>query len=345
MKKQTSYITIPAIAGILLFSACDHKELCMDHDPHATKYQVEIEADYLRIWEYSDPEGVNWKHQWPLGFDFSYESLNPGLPKGLRASVYNADGDNRLENMPATGGLLPLSAGKNDILFYNNDTEYIVFNDMGDLASATASTRTRTRPSYVGSPFTKSGVTEQTVSQPDMLYGSSVLDYYPERTIDPVPLKIHMTPLVFTYYVRLEFESGLKYVALARGAFGGMAGGVNISSGETSEQKVTVMFDAELTDFGAQAFVRSFGAPGFPNSHYGTRADDVYTMNIEVRLRNGKIKTFDFDITQQMKHQPQGGVITISGLEISDQEGQGGSSGFDVSVEGWGEYQDIPLVL
>ena len=46
-----------------------------------------------------------------------------------------------------------------------------------------------------------------------------------------------------------------------------------------------------------------------------------------------------------MRHQPQGGVIVVDGLEITDQEGAGGSSGFDVDVEGWGDYQDIPIVL
>lgn len=107
------------------------------------------------------------------------------------------------------------------------------------------------------------------------------------------------------------------------------------------------MFDADLQDYGVSAAVRSFGAPGFPNSHYGsgTRADYTYGLNLEVRLRNGKIKTFDFDVTQQIQAQPQGGVIVIKGLEITDSEGQGGSSGFDVDVEGWGEYEDIPITF
>lgn len=345
MNKNVIRIAALSAAGTLLLASCDHKELCFDHDPHALKYQAEIQADYLRVWEYSDPEGVNWQHQWPLGFEFSYESLNPAFPKGLRASVYNEHGANRIENMETFGGYLPLASGRNDILFYNNDTEYIVFSGMDALASATATTRSRTRPTYKGSPFVKSPVKEQTVSAPDMLYGSSVMDYYPEKTLDPVPLKVHMTPLVFTYYIRFEFSHGLQYVALARGAFAGVASGVNIYTGETSENQATIMFDAEMTSFGSQAFVRSFGAPGFPNGNYGTRGDAAYGLNLEVKLRNGKIKTFDFDISEQMKHQPQGGVIVVKGLEITDEEGKGGSSGFDVDVDDWGEYEDIPLNL
>lgn len=343
MNKTLSTIAI-SVASIALFASCDHKDLCFDHDQHALRYQAEIQAAYTRVWEYSQPGQTNWEHQWPLDFDFPYDSLVPSFPKGLRAVVYNADGSNRITNMDTFGGILPLAAGNNDILFYNNDTEYIVFDNMGSLHTATATTRSKMRPSYVGSPFLAIA-REQTVSAPDMLYGSSILGYSPEKTLNPVPLKVSMTPLVFTYYIRFEFKAGLKYVALARGALAGMASGVNIYTGVTTDDRSTIMFDAELKSFGTQAFVRSFGAPAFANDHYGNNAPATFGLNLEVRLRNGKIKTFDFDVTDQIKRQPQGGIIVIRGLEITDQEGQGGSSGFDVDVEGWGEYEDIPITL
>ena len=44
-----------------------------------------------------------------------------------------------------------------------------------------------------------------------------------------------------------------------------------------------------------------------------------------------------------MHYQPHGGVINIDGITITDQEGGGTSSGFDVDVEGWGAYKDIPI--
>lgn len=333
-----------AAAAMMLLVSCDHKELCFDHDDHVLRYHADIEAEYTRIWQYTQPGETDWEKQWPLDFDITYQSLIPGFPKGLRAVVYSDEVSDRQENIDTFGGEISLAGGKNDILFYNNDTEYIVFSGMGSMATASATTRTRTRPTYQGCPFVNTRG-EVTVSEPDMLYGSSVMNYYPDKTLNPVPLKVSMTPLVFTYYIRLEFASGIKYVSLARGALAGMAEGVSIYSGTTSDSRVTVMFDADVTSYGVTAAVRSFGAPGFPNSHYGTRADNTYGLNLEVKLRNGKIKTFDFDITDQIKAQPQGGVIVIRGLEISDQEGQGGSSGFDVDVDDWGDYEDIPLVF
>ena len=38
------------------------------------------------------------------------------------------------------------------------------------------------------------------------------------------------------------------------------------------------------------------------------------------------------DITEQVKAQPRGGVIVITGLEVSDEDGESGGSGFDVEV-------------
>lgn len=62
---------------------------------------------------------------------------------------------------------------------------------------------------------------------------------------------------------------------------------------------------------------------------------------------NNAMKTFEFDVTDQVKAQPRGGVIIVSdGLVITDEEGAAGfDSGFDIDVEGWGDYIDIPLPL
>lgn len=38
---------VPLLAGMLmLLSSCEHKDLCFDHDPHAPKSEVRIEAEY-----------------------------------------------------------------------------------------------------------------------------------------------------------------------------------------------------------------------------------------------------------------------------------------------------------
>ena len=338
--------TIPAMmAASLLLASCEHKELCFDHDSHALKSELRIDAQYECEWQYTREGGADWKNSpaWET-FGMDYDALRPGIPEGLRVQMYGADGGGSIANLAPEGGLVWMSPGAYSLLLYNNDTEYIVFDQLASYATARATTRSRTRASYRGNSYVE-GEEENTVNQPDMLYGSYVESYAAERRAETDRMAVTMRPLVFTYLVRFEFSHGLEYVALARGALAGMAGAVWLNSGSTSEDAATVLFDCTLAPFGAQAAVRSFGVPGFTGGGYATKAQRRYALNLEVRLRNGKILSFDFDVTGQVASQPQGGVITVTGIEIPDEEGGGGGSGFNVNVDDWGEFEDIELPI
>lgn len=338
---------VPLFAGtLMLLSSCEHKDLCFDHDEHAPKSEVRIEAEYEKEWQYTYEGGTDWKSYpaWAESFGMEYDALRPGIPDGLRVQVYNTDGSNEIVNIAPAGDVVHMRPGEHSLLLYNNDTEYIVFNEMQSFASAKATTRSCSRSSYIGNSYMETA-SENTVNQPDMLYGSYMESYVAERSTEADVLTVTMHPLVFTYLVRYEFSHGQQYVALARGALAGMAQAVWLNSGHTSEEAATVLYDCTMESFGAQALVRTFGIPDFPNEHYVTRSERKYGLNLEVRLKNGKIKTFDFDVTDQVAAQPQGGVIVVKGIEISDEEGKEGGSGFGVDVDGWGEYEDIELPL
>ena len=189
------------------------------------------------------------------------------------------------------------------------------------ISFASATTRTLTRGGF--EPLHEG---ERTVNQPDMLFGHYVGHYEAEKTLDPSLLDIEMRPLVYTYIVCYEFTRGLEHVALARGALAGMAESVYLTDGHTGDETVTVLFDCKLTSLGAEAEITSFGVPNYPGHHY-TRADGTparYSLNLEVRLNNGKYKTFNFDITDQVEQQPRGGIIYVEGLEVEDDEASGG---------------------
>lgn len=341
MKK---HVSIFAALAALILSSCVHKELCYNHEEHALRYHVQINSDYRQEWEeHCTPGFTNWQQEWPSAY-MSYDEIRPGIPSGLRVINFTSDGASHITNLPAEGGIVNLAQGSNDLLFYNNDTEYIVFTDMDQFATTRATTRTRTRATYLGNPYDSKTDEEETVNPPDMLYGNFRAEYTPEKVEKPAPIDITLHPLVFTYKVRYEFEAGLKYVAIARGALSGMAKSVNLATGTTSDEVATVLYDCEMTDFGAKALVNSFGAPGYPNGNY-TKGDAAYGLNLEVRLRNGNMKTFNFDVTDQVKAQPHGGVIVVKGIVIPDDEGMSGSGAFDVEVNDWGDYEDIEIPL
>lgn len=329
-------IKIAGICCAVLLSGC-RKDLCYDHDSHALSARANVRPTWECVWERD--YGKGWHNSWPEEFGCEYERFCPDPATGIATFVYHEDGSRTEQHLPAEGGEVPMSEGTKNILLYNDDTRYIVFSDLDSWASASATTRTRTRSTY-----NREHGNELTVNAPDILYGTWIESYKAIRTEEPVALPVTMRPLVYTYLIRYEFDSGLEYVALARGALSGMAGSVYLQDGHTGDEAVTVLYDCELTAFGTEAAVTSFGVPEFPGDHYVQRSDRRYGLNLEVRLLNGKIKTFEFDITEQLAQQPRGGVITVSGLEVSEQEA-GGGAGFDAEVEGWGEFEDIELPL
>ncbi len=334
------FVQLLALVLLPFFLAGCRKDLCYNHDEHSLSVKIDVAAEWELEWERT--YDYDWEELWPEEWEHEYDELRPEAATGIRAITYHADGTYSESNLAATGGRLPMAEGTHDVLLYNNDTEYIVFNELTTAASATATTRGVTRAS-----LPELHADERTVNPPDQLYGSYDEAYTAERTLEPVDYPVTLRPLTYTYYIRYEFSHGLEYVALARGALAGMAESVYLSDGHTGNDAATVLFDGTLTDWGAEAQVMSFGVPNYPGDHY-TRADGTaaqYTLNLEVRLNNGHMLSYDFDVTDQVNGQPRGGVITVSGIEVSDEDGNQGSGGFDVDVDGWGDYIDIPLPL
>jgi hypothetical protein len=338
MKRYLFLVVLMLAVGI---TACEHKNLCIHHSEHAHRYHVNIIADYRYDWE-ECMGGINWQEEWPEHY-IPYDDLRPDDPSGLRVVNYNKEGDYNIHNIKAEGGVIMLYEGLNDLLFYNNDTEYIIFSRTGNGVTTRATTRTRTRATYLGSEYANEG--EPTMSAPDMLYANFFENYLAEKVIEPADIEVTLQPLVFTYKVRYEFKSGLKYVAMARGALSGMAKEVLLNTGETSEEPATILYDCDVTDYGVRALVNSFGAPAFPHPNYPTRTENKHALNLEVVLRNGKMVTFDFDVTDQVKSQPHGGVIVVRDIEIDEEVAVEGSGAFDVEVDDWGPYEDVELPL
>lgn len=343
MKNKFSAIFCVLALG-LIANSCVYKDLCYHHDVHAPHYDLVVKATYDQQWEYRYLSGPDWKTLWPsLQYGFDYDALRPEVPEGLRVVAYYSDAGSKITNLPPQGGTLKLSKGKHDLLFYNNDTEFIVFSDMQQYATAYATTRTRTRASYLGSPFAPTK-DENTLNPPDVLYSDFVSQY--DMTVGSLTapeIDITMYPLVFTYHVRYNFTSGLEYVALARGVLAGMASEVFLNDGRTSPNTCSVLYDCQVDESQSvvTSDVHSFGIPDFPNENYVTKADQTFGLNLEVRLKNGTMLSWDFDVTDQVKAQPHGGVITVGDLVVTDEQGVPGSSGFLVDVTDWGEFNDI----
>jgi hypothetical protein len=348
--KRNIAVSTFAVAVFALYS-CDHKDLCFDHD---SEYTLKAKAEYNLIWHenydiYDDYDDFNldWINEWPTFVGASSEELCPAQPTGLRVVSIRGDQSLGVSNITGNGGTIPVrSGGEYSLLFYNNDTETIVFDESGSAATTKATTRSKTRASYKGSPYvtTKS---ESTVTEPDVLFSGYVESFVPDRSLNEETIDVILNPVVYKYVINYEFESGFQYVALARGALAGMAESVYLKDGMTTDNPVTILFDCDLTSTGVFATVNSFGIPSYtPNTTViHRRSSNTYGLNLEIRLKNGETVTYDFDVTDQVRIQPNGGIISVSGIVVPEELGKKGGSGFNVEISDWGEYEDVDITF
>lgn len=321
---------------LFLFTYSCRKDLCYNHNEHAWSCKLSINPDWILDWE--KPLSENWRSQWPIDWIHSYSSLRPSVPKGMEIIIYQ-NGNLLAERHTSSGkSLISVPEGLSSLLFLNDDTEFILLEGLDKIETASATTRSLSRSTY-----NKGHENEKTVNIPDDLFVAITEDYLAIPADTVKELLISVEPAVYKYYIRYEFKEGEEYVVLARGALSGMAESVYLSNRTTGTSAATVLFDCQKTSFGAEAILKSFGTPSYTSADEHDQA--TYNLNLEVMMPNGKIKSFDFDVSDQVRRQPKGGVIIVEGISISKEEANDGNAGFDPEVDGWGDFIDVPLPL
>lgn len=333
------------MAICLALTACKQVDFCDHHWEHAPSLDYCANMQWKLDWLYGNKDGNDWAADWNQDrWGLAYDDLRPSTPEGVRVLNYSIGSANTIGYVGADGGKIYMIEGENELLFVNSDTEYILFDDLYSCATARATTRALTRSTFIAanSPVEIPG-SENTVSAPDALFGHYIPCFQAERKDVTQYFDVEMKPLTVAYLIVCRFDHGLEYAGLARGVLSGVAASVYLTDGHTGEEAASVLYDCEIKDGYVSAVVNTFGAPGYPNEEY-SRGDRPYALNLELKLKNGHSKIFDFDISDQMRNQPRGGVIEISGLEITDSEGMADSGGFCIDVEGWGEAIDVPIM-
>ncbi|MDE6268864.1 MAG: DUF5119 domain-containing protein [Muribaculaceae bacterium] len=316
-------------------------ELCYDHYP-----TLSIDLSWEKEWERD--YGMNHPANWDAALHgFEYDDIRPIKPEWVNMVIGKADGSFGETHLTPEGGKVNVELGDGQTyLLYNGDTEYITLSDITSFSDARASATSRSRAGMTY--FNEHHPDVRSTSSPDVIFSAFVDKAHAFEIHEHVSLGVKMQPLVFTYIIRYEFEYGLDHVSLARGALGGMAESAYLLDGRTSDNSSIILYDCDVKDYGCEAHVRSFGIPGFPDEYYG-RADSnapdrPYSLNLEILLKNGKTVEFNYDIADQMKKQPRGGVITVKNIRIEDQIGES-DSGFDVSVTDWPNHDVIDLPI
>ena len=159
--KRKFFILHSSLFMLLFLLAGCRKDLCYNHDEHSLSVKVDAKVTWEQEWERAYDH--QWTDEWDEAWTWSYDDLRPDVADGVRVVIYADEGESLGEtNLSQAGGrILSLPEGTHDLLLYNNDTEYIVFNNTTMAASALATTRTLTRGS-----FAALHKDERTVNQP-----------------------------------------------------------------------------------------------------------------------------------------------------------------------------------
>ena len=333
------------VLGLLVTCVSCRQEICYDHFP-----SLDVHLSWEQEWERD--YGMNHFDTWnPEEHYWEYDALRPEVPEWVKMVRYFNDGRVSERFLMPDGAQFEVDKDEeSSVLMYNGDTEYIILSDVASLKDvrATATSRTRAGGTLQGM---KEMYGTRTTNSPDVIY-SAFIDHLTGAAIHEVKhVPVKMQPLVYTYVVTFEFEYGIEYVSLARGALGGMAEGVYLRTGVTPDEASIILFDCDIHSDACRSRVRSFGIPGFPDSYFGRKVSPEsakpFTLNLELRLKNGKTKEFNLDVSDQIANQPRGGVIKVSGLRVADSEGGQGSvhGGFKVDISDWKDNDEINIQI
>lgn len=336
---------------ILIVTMGCRKDLCYDHH---TGVDLQLEVAYSLDWYL--PWEINWEENWPEEWEADWEKIRPRTPESVRLHTFDADSEAAVSshNLAHNGGRVALNSGRYHILLYNSDTEGVIFEEMHAVHEASATTRARTRSAY-----STRYPDEITASTPDDLFAAFLPEYELRRPAAGESQRINaeLTPRTWTYLIRYEFAAGQEFVTEAQAYLSGMAGRVCLKDGYTDEEHVvTLLLDCSASEYGVETVTRSFGLPGFdyPMVKEGRMSDTealsrvtgTNRLLLEMKLRSGKIKVVEFDVTRQVRSQPRGGVIVVKDIIVTPEEGQGsGGSGFDGEVSDWEENIDVEIPI
>ena len=366
------------------FTGCERKPLYLAQrgtlNVDVSVYNIQLDL----LW------GVDWKTEWQYMWDESLHGpLGYSEPSGVRANVFSLNESNErfnytTRNLPKSGGRVNLTTRQSyDMVFFNNDTEYILFYSDDANGYLYATTRSNSKTAYTRA--------YAHYNQPDQLFGTFLHDLY--VTDDPDAYTIHydangypyylynitasLTPYTFIYLCQVMLlnnndEEGKRIIGCNGISADGLAGGVDLFTRVTDSLNLVAITQEDVKPIQANrplrlpdgtqtegdifaARIMTWGIPGIdPLEKIMARTvvqpQDSIEVGIGLTLRNGNVHSIQRNITELIKRKPAGGIITIviDTAEIPDSiigEKPKPGGGFDASVDNWENEIEADIII
>ena len=372
LRRHIAPITLVMIFIATMVVGCHRKPLYLAQRGNVsfTTAVIDIYLDFL------------WGEHWEKELQYPWKEEEHGVlgytePWGIRSIVYLLDEEKRRSeylsrNMTKEGGRVSIATKEHyDMLFYNNDTEYIILTtDKSTYYDAT--TRGNTKAAYTRS--------YDGHNQPDQLFGTLLSDVYisddpqdyvMEYAEDGSMLQVYridatLSPytLIYLYQIivlnnndaegaRVTGAEGITANGLARSVdlFTRTTDTTAISLTQNDVKPIVANQSLRLPDgrdtIGdiLAARIQTWGLPGITPIQEVTRGTGVEPtdstfVGVGLTLRSGYTYVMQKNVTDQMKERPGGGVITLvidAGKEIPDTliNNPAPNDGFGATVNSW----------
>lgn len=318
----------------VLFSSCEHKELCYQH-PHVKTLRVE----------------------------FDWRDAPDASPKGMCVYFYPTEGGGgqRFDFKGTTGGEVELRTGTYRVMCYNNDTEAVLFQGIDGFDTHGGYTREGNvlEPIYGNganyAPRAEGAEDERVVITPDMMWGCTATEVeisdtgisyvcVPESERNawvgkPVVsseqvITLYPHELVCTYTYEVRNVKNLKHAAQMCGSLSGMAPSLLFGDESLGTECVTIPFES-VSD-GVSTITGRFYTFGHHEENTSPHRMTFYViMDDGKKYAYGTDASERFDVTGQVHgaSDKRHVHIVIDGLDLPQPIENG--SGFDASVDDW----------
>lgn len=325
------HILLLAALVCTVATSCDHKELCYDHT-HAVPARIDVD--------------------WSL---FTQEQ-----PTGMTVLLYPDDGGQPYSTLTNNTQYADINvpAGQYSALVYNQSTSEfgtLLFDGMDHLSTAVVKAGTMQSRWYK----TRTD-DERLVYEPEWIASAMAHDVeapveesyaYTRDGTRCVVATLQPRCMVYTIYVSVHINN-IYNLRSARASLDGLADGYNFGAQQTTTTKATQLIEdwtlTRDTDNPANgtlhATIHSFG---LPEDHANTPDDNHLRLSL-LLVDNKTQKDFDFAVGNAFVHGPEVSLsLSINesiDTPLPDVKPEGGSSsGFDATVEDWGDEVNIDI--
>lgn len=351
MRKGILLLFFPLLMG---FASCADMHDPLLHTAGKVEVKPEIEQNVKidMLWQ------TDWQSKWQVDWDTSTKGeLGYTKPETYHYSYYDAETGKLVgqRETASESSRLDLGYGKYKLFTYTKDYENLRVTTSEDNQTVTASAipdNYSELPDSLAKKLTVYEMPDEIFSMYGDVTISGNLDdyvYVPEENIYLLKVNAELEPRVFIYLIQVELVNNKGRIkSCTTFTVSGLAKSVDLMTGQTGTESVAHQFSSVYQELETQSPANTRAVSSEADALIGGRfttfgrpsgSEESNMCYLVVKYNNGARACIPFDITEQIKNLPKGGVLNLQIDVDKVKVDTSGSGGWSIDVGGWDESQ------